>query len=412
MKKIYKKYFILFIILTLICFNLSGCYNINNIDKLAYVIAIGLDVGESNILKLSFQISALGNSSGGDGPQSDNPIVNTVECSSIDSGISIINSYLSAEINLSHCKAIVISEEFASKPISKYIYTLLNNIQVRPDTNIIITKCDVATFFEHSKPELESMAAKYYETVPTSSDYTAYTQDIKLNDFFSALNSTYENPIAILGGVNNNASNSTNNSSDTPNFEKDNSSTSGNSNIDSSGHIETIGLAVFKEDVLVGELTALETLCHLITIGKIDRCNINIPSPFIEGETVTLSLKQKHSPKITAEFINDSPYIRVEPSFEARLLTVNENETELDAESLKQLEDYATSYLNSQISNYLYKTSRTFKSDIDGFGKYFLKNFVFWNDWISFDWNSNFENTFFKVDTNVNVISSLLLMQS
>ena len=89
-----KRLFCFFLIITVLTFSLSGCYNSQNIDHLAYVVAIGFDVGENNKLKLSFQISIPSNSSsGGSSSQSDSSIVTSIECSSFDSGINILNSY-------------------------------------------------------------------------------------------------------------------------------------------------------------------------------------------------------------------------------------------------------------------------------------------------------------------------------
>ena len=116
MKSGIKKHISLFLILTICLFSLSGCYNLYNIDHLAYAVAIGLDVGKNNELKISFQLSVPGNSSdsgSSSSSQSDNSVVNTIECSSIASGINLLNSYISKALNLSHCKVIVFSEEFA-----------------------------------------------------------------------------------------------------------------------------------------------------------------------------------------------------------------------------------------------------------------------------------------------------------
>lgn len=44
MNKHLKNSFVLFLVLTLLLFNLSGCYNEQNIDHLAYVVALGFDV--------------------------------------------------------------------------------------------------------------------------------------------------------------------------------------------------------------------------------------------------------------------------------------------------------------------------------------------------------------------------------
>ena len=53
LKKIISTFLILFILLI----SLTGCYDARGIDDLSFGIAIGLDLGESNALKLSIQFA-------------------------------------------------------------------------------------------------------------------------------------------------------------------------------------------------------------------------------------------------------------------------------------------------------------------------------------------------------------------
>ena len=122
--------------------------------------------------------------------QSQESTISTVECGSINSGISLINSYISKKVNLSHCKAIIISEELAYEGISEYIYTLVNNIEIRPDCNIVISRCKAEDYLNNSNPTLESVSARYYEFILNSSEYTGYTENVTLSDFYSDLLST------------------------------------------------------------------------------------------------------------------------------------------------------------------------------------------------------------------------------
>lgn len=194
------KYIALFLILSMSLFSLSGCHSSFNIDNLAYAVAIGLDVGENNKIKISFQLSVPGSESSNSGSsQSDSSIVNTIECSSIDAGINILNTYLSKEVNLSHCKVIVFSEEFAYLGVSEALYSLMNNIQIRPDCNIIISRCTAEYFLNNSKPVLEKLSAKYYEIAPTSSEYTGYTDNVTLSEFFSNYTDSLSECYGILG---------------------------------------------------------------------------------------------------------------------------------------------------------------------------------------------------------------------
>ena len=401
-----KKFLIAIVCISLLFYFLNNRYNIYDIDNLAYVIALGFDVGTNNVLKISFQVSALGSSSGESGKaKSDNPKVNTVECSSLENGINIMNSYLSKDLNLAHCKMIVFSEELASMDISDQVYTLINNDQIRSDSNILISRCNAEYFLNNSKPILESLAAKYYETVPLSSEYTGYTQNVTLKQFFIKMSCKYQNPVAILGNVNSTSSHTV--FEDLSNLDQDSNYKAGQTNINhSSNEVETIGLAVFKDENLVGELTAFETLCHLIVTNQINRAQITLPNPFVQNESVTLLLKPTNNFKKDINIVNSTPYISISPNFEANILTSNKHTPDLTQSQIETIEEYAMSFLNSKISEYLYKTSKQFKSDIDEFGQYASKYFLYTKDWENFDWNSAYENAFFNIDSKIRIVSS------
>ena len=194
------KYIFLILILLLSMFCLSGCYDARGIETLAYAVAIGIDKGADNTIRLTLQFAVPTSSdSTSSSSQTSSSTVIYVDCSTIDSGISLINSYISKKVNLSHCKAIVISETLAYEGISDYIYTLVNNVEVRPDCYIIISRCDVYDFLSNSTPTLESVSARYYELILNSSEYTGYAETIYLSDFYKSILSSTEQPVAILG---------------------------------------------------------------------------------------------------------------------------------------------------------------------------------------------------------------------
>lgn len=154
--------------------------------------------GDANELKVTFEFT-MPNSSGENASSEVAPmIINSVDASSLDSAINLMNTYVSKEISLSHCKAIVISETLASKGISKLLYSLMNKVQIRPDANIIISKCLAKDFIQNSQPKLENLVAKYYEIAPVSSEYTGYTANTKIGDFFNQFTCNTCQPTAIL----------------------------------------------------------------------------------------------------------------------------------------------------------------------------------------------------------------------
>ncbi len=430
MNSSYMKYLYIILLILFVCFSFTIQYG-TNLNELAYVIAIGLDVGESNKLKLSLQISnpsASGTSdSSSSSSQSSDSIIESIECSSFNSGLNLFNSYLSKELNLSHCKVLVISEELASTDISEYLYTLMNNIQFRSDANIIVCKNSSEMFLKSSKPRLEKLSARYYESIPISSDYTGYTANITFGDFFSAYTDIFTDPVAILGAVNtkksqdaltNNSNLNITNESTDKNFSvfsstpRDSSYLAGQTPFNSEDTTENIGLAVFNNGKIVGELNCLETICYLLITNKLKTAQISIPSPFYSNESMDLNIKLNKNTKSSVDLVNGIPYINIEVNILTRVKSMDAGSNTLDEDKTKKIEEYTNRYLEEVILSYLYKTSKDFKTDISGFGRFAVKNFLVWEDWKNYNWLHKFESATFNVTVKSEFKSSYSLMES
>ena len=392
---------LLIIVILLCAILLTGCDNTSGVEGKAYVIALGLDKGDTEKLKLSLQIAVLSGSSnkssGNQSSSSEPSTVISVECSSIDSGINLINSYISKKINLSHCKAIIFSEELAIDGLSDYIYTLASNIEIRSQCHVLISRCKASQFLEHSSPIFESNPANYYERIFNSSEYSGYVENSYLYHFYDAILSTTSEATAILCGIN------TKNTHSTFSNTLDGSYKADETPIESKNNVEIIGTAVFKDDKLVGELDNVETMCHLIITNDLKNTTITIPSPYSSTNNLSifLSLNKQTVNKVT--FVNGYPFIECNVDVIGDVLSM-ENSMDLnDTNTINALNSYVSNYLTEIITDYLYKTSNILNSDINSFGKYALIKYATWNNWLDSDWLNNYQNAFFKVNVNVKI---------
>lgn len=396
------------ILIILICmFFLTGCYSAEGLETLGYVVALGIDKGENNKIRLSLQFAILSNSSsggGGSSSQSQESTVSSVDCASIESGISLINSYISKKVNLSHCKAIVISEELAYEGISEYVFTLINDIEVRPDCNIIISRCKASDYLENSKPTLESVSARYYEFTLNSSEYTGYTENITLADFYSDMLSTTTQAHAILGGINTDSTHKLNDN--LPLYDLEGSYKADDTPIKSANVIENMGIAIFSDDKLVGELSGMESLSHLLIVDKLESATISVPNPFDSESVISLYVTSAKNPEISVKLINGTPYIDCKISITGDILSIDENFDYSKEDNLDLVEDYINSYIEQNLSSYFYRTSKEFKSDVANLGIHVIKNYATWDDWIESDWLQNYQNAFFTVNVDTIIIQS------
>lgn len=402
MKKLLKNLFI-FIVIIVFLLAFSASYSSLNIDNLAYVVALGIDSTEDNNLQVTFQFSTPVSIESGEKPT---PIINTLTASSISNATNIMNSYLGTPASFSHCKVIVFSEQIAKQGISDEIYTLINDTQVTPASNIVVSKCDAKTYLEQTTPELENLVSKYYETFENSSKNTGYIPDATIGDFFNDLTSRTREPYAILGGVNAESRNDENSTTSQNNLKANMTSISGKNGS------ENFGVAVFKEDTLVGELNAFESVAFQNIRNNIDRFLISVHDPENENNTLDIYMTPAKNTSIKVDTSTQTPYIEVSCKFTGRIYSMSENSKYLSPDVLDSVSKSCDSYLESLFTEYLYKTSKEFNSDINSFGTYALKNFFTTSDLENYNWLENYRNAFFKVNVDSSVKSGMLITET
>ena len=405
MNSIFKKIFIIIIIIVfLVAFNAS--YAALNLDNLAFVIALGIDVSDTKEIKVTFQFVKAPSTSEGSNQESQ-LIVDSIDANSIANALNIMNTYFAKRLDLSHCRIIVFSEEIAQYGISNYIYTLMNDVQIRPSANIIVSKCNAEYYIKSCNPSLENSVSRYYDLFPDSSKYTGYLTNATIGDFFNALICNYCEPYTILGGV----TSSNSGSSQTVNA-NDSDVQSGSSPISGTKGVENIGMAVFKRDKLVGELNAIETVCFNILRKNLDSFIISVSDPNNENSNLDVFVTPLSKSKVDVKIVNGSPYIKIDYYFGAKVYSVTEHSSYLDESSLSAISSSCNKYLESVLTDYLYKTSQEFKSDVNGLGKYVVSDFSTNDEFENYNWSNNYINSTFDVTINTDIDSGVLLTKT
>ena len=333
-----------------------------------------------------------------------------MDCNSFDSGVNLINNYISKQVNLAHAKVIVFSEQLASEGIAKYISTFINNIEIRPDCNIVICKTSAEDFLNNSTPSLETLSARYYEQVLDSYEFTGFTSNTTLTSFYSAYKSYTSEPVAILGNINAHQAHTP--PTDKSYADLDSSYVAGQAPIKNKTNLEFMGLAVFNGDKLVGELNGMDSICHLLCTNEFKSSTISIPSPFNQNELIDLFIQADGKNDIKVSIINGSPYIHVKVHL---LSYVNSMDYGLDLtsfENIQLVQEYAEAYLESKLLDYLYTTSKQFHSDIANFGKYSAIDYLTVQEWQKLDWKNLYPDSFFDVEVQVDVKNGNLLVKN
>ena len=437
--------YIIFFLVLLIFFiyGFSVSYTSHNISNLAYVLALGIDKGENAKLKISAQFAKNTISSeNGSSDSSSNNILTACEADSIFSALNILNSYIGKEINLAHCSVIIFSEEIAKEGLYNEIYSIANNEEIRPSTNFVISNCSAYDYLNNTNPIIEKLTTKYFDTLSITSRFTGYFSNITIGNFFHNLVQGNYDSTAIMGGLNltarseenkqdsgnNNSSEDSSDSSDTSNrnsssqnFENSSNQNvqitpdnliAGSSSIVGKRGNENLGLAGFNKVKYCGQLTATETICHLLIANEINTCICTIPNPFNENDSIEVQIIPEKKSKISSNYDNDNFKFVIDLYLNANIIDIEKNLNFEDPEVLEKFATSLTNSLNSKFEKYFKKVSKEYNSDIDKFYLSILKYFPTQDSLNNLDWKQKYMNSEFSCNININNISSLLITKS
>lgn len=331
--------------------------------------------------------------------------------------------------------------------IATEIYSLVNHEEIRPTTNLIVSKNTAYDYLNNSNPNLEKLTTQYYETFAITGRFTGYFSNITLGEFYNNLSSKYSDSTAILGGLNSTArkenseqsegssssgssssggssggssqtTNQTNSKQDSENQQdvviNPEDLTAGTSSIVGDRGTENFGIALFDEDVLCGELTATESICHSLITNKVDACIISIDNPVSEKEAEKLELQlfpQKAS-NIKVDIKDDTPNISIKLTLDADIMTLDKDVNYETNEVLSKISDSTKKYLKEQFEKYFDKVSKQYNIDIDNFNTKARTHFSTISEWENFNWDEKYKNAHFDVDIDINVLSTLLITKT
>lgn len=326
--------------------------------------------------------------------------------------------------------------------IATEIYSLINNEEVRPTTNLVISKCSAYDYLNNSIPNLEKLTTQYYETFSITGRFTGYFSHITIGDFFNTLSAKFCEPTAILGGLNatarkeeaeksrtgaSSSGGSGSSSSETSNgagsgelskipnvITNPEDLTAGNSSVTGKRGTENFGIAVFDKDVLCGELTAVESMCHLLITNELDSCIVSINNPVSkeESEKMELHLFPSKRSEVKLDIKDNKPYISIKLSLEADIMTLDKGVNYETNEVLSKISNATKEYMKEQLNNYLNKVSKEYNVDIDHFCTKGPAHFSTISEWEQFNWNEKFKDAVFDVNIDIDVLSTMLITKT
>jgi spore germination protein KC len=420
-----KRQAVLLILLILCASLLSGCAGITEIDETAFVFTITFDQGEKAPYQIGTRVPVprlLGRiqgqlASSGDGQE---PYVNTqVQTNSLAEALVMTQLFTGRDVSLDHVRNIVISEDVARESIEDICQPLLRGLEIRGTTLLYIVRGNAFRFINENKPLLEVNTSKFIELVSKEQNVHGLTTAMPLNLFYSTL-ATEGAAVIPLASINENvlAANKAKEKEPTaltegeqadrktkaemPDDETDTfgeepplravgSYLPGSIPRTGGNAVEFAGLAVFRNDKMVGVLDGNGALIYNMLRDNFRKTTLTVRLPRHPQEQVSLLIYKGRSPKIKVTEVDGNYSISIKIIVDCDLETLSTGDRIRSVESLKDLETTVETQLQQWVEASI-STTQEWGADIFGFGNRLRGKFLTWVEWVNFDWPTKYKD--------------------
>jgi spore germination protein KC len=349
---------------------LTGCWNRVEINDIAIVTAIGLDLVEDDQLRLTLQVAVPSKLvTGGTGESGGkSTIVISETGATVSEAYRNIQGKLSRRIFFSQSRVLLIGEDLAKKGVFHIVDFHTRYAEPRINSFIMFTKGKASKII-NSMPKFESVSAEEMRELAKMS----VGLKVYVRDFLNML---------LAEGIEPFASQFTLKPLEVSTKNK-------------SGETQAVsGIAVFKGDKLVGWMDEVETrgllwIRNEIKTGVItikipeEKGGGNISMEIVRGETNIVPILKQGELKLDVDVVTE--------------LSVIENDSKVNLVETKVIEEIQTNAeeeISKRIEMIIEKAKKEYKSDIFGFGQSVYKKYPKeWNTHYKKNWENEFAQT-------------------
>ncbi|MEK4079905.1 Ger(x)C family spore germination protein [Solibacillus sp. FSL K6-1126] len=380
-----KKYMIILIILNFI---LTGCWDKRELNELAITLALGIDKVEGeDEYEVTAQVVVPSAVSMKDGTGGATVTLFTENGETVYEALRRMTKVSPRKIYPGHLQMLIIGEELAKEGIGESLDLLARDWELRPDFYVVVAKDVTAREILNVTTDLESIpASKMFAGLKVSEKAWAGTTGVTLDELI--VNLISDGKEAVLTGIQLTGN-------------KQIGSTQQNiESISKPAQIQYDNLAVFKEDRLMGWLTEQDSRGYSGITNTVKSTVTSISCPN-EGKS-TIEVTNFHS-KVEGNIVHGKPEVNIHTKAEGKVGEVRCKIDLKNPETIQELEKNYEKEATRIINETIDVLQEEYQSDIFGFGEAIHRaNPEEWNK-IKENWDEEFSDLTVNVKVDMKI---------
>lgn len=385
------------ICILLILFSLGGCWDKKEIERNAYVVAIGLDKGEKAKMKITYLIAnpEFGTIQQGGSTNEPPAEIISFETDDLVSPLYKANTVIAKKISYNLMKNIIVSEALAKeKDFIRWMYDTTKEKDIRRDTYLIITKEDASKFIIKNQPKLETRANKYFDLIIKRGIETANIPESTLHKYLRITEADADLFLGIYA---------TTEHEDQDESYKGDQILAGKLDITGkTNNTQFLGSTIFKEGILIGKLNAEETrLSLLLSVAtKAPSMLITFPDPRNEKYLIAARVSQLKNTRV--DFNKKKNVINVSLPIHVDVLTDHSMENYAqNTKKRNELKKYLENRFEKKMMDFVSKTQEEYKGEPFGWSLIGRKKTTTIQEFKNFGWMQSYPDMNVNISVNI-----------
>lgn len=377
-----KKIFLLFLVIILFSLTITGCWDLNDVDKRSIIVAIGVDFADtshgsnyehSEQIKLTAQLAIPQKLGGGAGQPPAMGEESVWNITAVGPNMSIafmhLKEKLQYEIFLGHIRSIIFGQDIAQEGINRYLNYFRNNPEFRRLSYILVSEKDAANIL-NTYPKTATIQAVYLMNMVEKEIKRGTMPDIPFIEFVIRLVDKGIDPVAVM--------------------------------VESNGdEVKYSGLAVFKGEKMVGKLS-VEEGWNFIQLAEKKFGGLEVVRDVRdELGRVTIEFSGIEN-NIRPMLIDDRFILKVDLQLEGKSIS---QETPTDYSNkiiFNELQQRVSNEVKRELEVVFFKIQKKYNSDIFGFGEMIRAYMP--SEWKKIDnWHEEFRRAELKIAVRTNI---------
>ncbi len=358
-----------------------GCQGARELSDLVIVMGLGMDSDAKNQenMKLTAQIvlpekisSSQGN--GGSSSNSQGPYYNLdISAPNTFEAVRGYTHMVSGRLYIAHTQVFVIGRAVAQEGIAPHLDFFTRAKETRPTAKIVIAETTASEALS-IKPPTETLPAIYIAELIDGQTFNSQSKVATMLDYVKAMQSPTASLVVPILHIEENEGNQM---------------------------LAVSGMAVFKEDKMVGELSKEETRGLLWVLGDVRSTVVNVEIAGGIASFDVLNAKSNVSPIL----VDDKVVMKIDVVVSVKLVEQTCKENLANPESIKELQSLAEEVIRGEIMLAYYKAA-SLQADVFDFGGLIhQRDKASWHK-MEADWDRLFSAITLDISTDISIKST------